>query len=259
MELIKANYVNTTTAIVVNSNTTTAEYVMNPDVSFQYVSSGFNNDLTTATMRINFSETLTVSRIALVGINLKEFDLYYNGLTANAFALTTTGATTTSKWNANSETAMYLTCTPVACTSVSLDMKKTISANQEKAIGYFVLSQEHIDFTRIPSAKNYSPVIETEEVFHELSDGNKRIQVIADRWQVNIRLEYVTTAFRDSLKTIYNLHQGMVFVPFGTTTAWDQVIFPCVWKGPFDFYTFSDDAPGAGFDGSINLFETTPA
>lgn len=258
MELLKSNYINTSTALVVNSNTATAEYIMNPDLTFQYVSSGFANDLTTSTLRINFSETLTVSRLALVGMNLKEFDLYYNGATANAFALTTTGSTTTSKWSSNSETAIYMTCTPVACTSVSLDMKKTISANQEKALGYFVISQEHLDFSRIPSAKNYTPKLESKEVVHTLSDGNTRLQTVADRWKVDIKLEYISETLRNSLRTIYNLHTGLIFVPFGTTTSWDQIIFPCVWQGPFEFYKFSDNAPSTGFEGKLKLLETTP-
>jgi hypothetical protein len=258
MELLRKNYVNTTTAIVVNSNTDSAQYIMNPDTSFQFVSSGFNNDLTTVTLRINFTETLTVSRIAMVGMNLKEFDLFYNGVTANAFALTTSAATTTSKWTSNSETSMFMQCTPVACTSVSLDMKKTMVADAEKALGYFVVSQERIDFSRIPSAKNYNPVIDTEEVVHKLSDGNTRIQVVADRWRANVKLEYISESFRNSLRTIYNLHDGLIFVPFGTTTAWDAVIFPCVWQGPFDFYKFSDNAPATGFEGTIKLWETTP-
>lgn len=259
MELLKASYINTTTAIVVNSNTQTAEYIMNPDISFQYVSSGFNNDATTATLKINFSETLTVSRIALLGINLREFDLFYNGVTANAFAMTATSSTTTSKWTSNSESALYITVAPVACTSVSLDMKKTMVANSEKAVGYMVVSQERIDFTRIPSAKNYTPLLETQEVTHKLSDGNTRLQVIADRWKATVKLEYISESFRNSLRSIYNLHESHIFVPFGTTTSWDQVIFPCVWQGPFDFYKFSDNAPSAGFEGMIKLLETTPA
>jgi hypothetical protein len=258
VELIKQNYINTSTAIVVNSNTTSAELIMNPDTSFQHVSSGFNNDLTTSTFRVNFNETMTVSRIALVGMNLKDFDLYYDGVTSNAFALTTTSATTTSKWINNSETSMYLVCTPVACTSVSLDMKKTISPNSEKAIGYFVISQERIDFTRLPTANNYKPILETKEIAHKLSDGNTRLQVIADRWKVDVKLDYITASFRNSLRSIYNLHEGMIFVPFGTTTGWDAVIFPCVWQGPFDFYKFSDDSPDTGFEGKIKLLETTP-
>jgi hypothetical protein len=221
MELIKENFINTTTILEVNSNTEAAQYIMNPDTSFQYVSSGLNNDATYSTLKINFPETLTVSRIALAGINIKEFNLFYNGVTANAFALTSGAATTTSQWTSNSETSMYLAFTPVACTSVSLDMKSTQVANQEKAIGYMVASQERLDFSRIPSSKNYNPMINTEEVVHKLSDGNTRIQVIADRWRANIKLEYISESMRNSLRTLYNSHEGLIFVPFGTTTGWD--------------------------------------
>lgn len=258
MELLKANYLDTTTGFVVNSATTTAEYVMLPDTTFQYVSSGFANDLTSASLRFNFSETLTVSRIALNGINLKDFILFYNGATANTFALTSTGATTASSWTSNSETGMYLQCTPVACTSVTLEMKKTMVANAEKAIGYLVVTQEHIDFTRIPAAKGYRPMNSPEEVVHRLSTGDTRIQTIADKWTFDVSLEYITTAFRDSLNTVYRLHSGMIFVPFGTTTAWDKVIAPVVWEGPFNFFEFSDNAVGTGHKGSMRLLETTP-
>lgn len=258
MELLKANYLQTSTSLVVNSNTVTASYVMNPDTSFQYVSSGLNDDTTYSSMRVNFTETMTVSRIALAGINLKEFRLYYDGATANTFALTSTGATTVSSWNANSETSMYLQCTPVYCTSVTLDMKKTTTANQEKAVGYFVVAQELLDFARIPSANNYLPILDSQQVKHRLSDGTTRIQSVADRWRAGVRLNFVTEAMRNTLRTIYQLHQGMIFVPFGTTTGWDGVIFPCVWEAPFSFYQFSDNSPGAGFEGAISLMETSP-
>lgn len=257
MELWKPNFINTTTALVVNSNTIAAEYIMRPDVTYQYVSNGFADDNTVASIRVNFAETTTVSRLALAGMNLREFRLFYNGLTANAFALLN-GATSSSYWTGNSEPAMALEATPVACTSVTLEMKKTQVANSEKAIGYLVLSQERLTFSRIPAAKNYNPMLNAEEVVHQLSDGRARIQRIADFWTVDMKLDYISSTLRDQLRTVYNLHSPHIFVPFGTTTAWDGIIFPCVWRSPFPFYHHSDNAVGAGFEGSINLLETTP-
>lgn len=258
MELIKSNYIDTSTAIVVQSNTATAEFIMTTDLSYQYVSSGYADDLTTTTLRVNFSETLSVSRIALLGMNLKDFTIYYNGTTASTFALTTTGATTTSSFSSNSETSMYLFATPVFCTSVSIDMKKTITADSEKALGYLVISDLKLDFSRIPSADNYKPMLEPKEVVHKLSDGNTRIQTIADKWKATVSLDYIDSSFRNSLRSIYNEHKAMIFVPFGTSTSWDTVIFPCVWQGAFDFYKYSDNAATVGFEGKINLVETTP-
>ena len=258
MELWKPNYIDTTTSIVVNSNTDTAQYLMRPDTSYQYVSIGFNNDNTIATFKINFSETLTVSRIAIVGHNLREFRMFYNGATASTFALTSTGATTSSHFNANSETGLVLQATPVACTSVSLDMYKTMVANAEKAVGYLVITTERLSFDRRPAASGYKPLLNAEEVVHSLSDGRTRIQQVNNFWQAELEYRYLSESQRNSFRTIYDLHASHIFVPFGTTTAWDKVIFPCVWPSPFEFYKFSDNAPGTGFDGSIKLLETPP-
>jgi hypothetical protein len=258
MELLKPNYIDTVTSIIVNNNSSTVENILNPDLTYQFVSSGMNDDTTTTTMRIAFSETTLVSRIAIAGINLKKFNLYYDAATANTFALTSTGATITSRWITNSESAMYLQCTGVYCTSVSLDMYSTQVANSEKAIGYFVLSTERLNFTRIPAAKNYTPLRNAKEVIHSLSDGRTRIQTVSDMWSFDIKLEYIDETMRNSLRTIYDLHAPHIFVPFGTTTAWDGIISPVVWQSPFTFYKVSDNAVSAGFEGSMKLMETTP-
>lgn len=256
MEFIESNFLNTTTQIVVNSATDRAQYLFDRDIRFQYVSSGLNDDNTFATIKINFAETVSVSRIALVEHNLKVFNLYYNGVTANAFAFTTTGSTNSSSFITNSTTSQYFRATPVNCTSVSLDMKSTIVANAEKAVGFFVLSALKLDFERDPAAKGYTPKLDPTEVVHTLSDGGTRVQNVADKFKVTINYSYLSLSNRDSLKTIWAEHDEFMFCPFGTTTAWDQILFPCVWPGDFEFYKFSDNAPNTGFTGKINLMET---
>jgi hypothetical protein len=258
MEFLKASFIDTTTAIVVNSNTATGANILSRDLTFQYQSSGFNNDSTTTTIRINFSETLTVSRLALMGTNVKSMTWFYNGATANTFAFSTTAATTTSNFSANSETSMFFQCTPVNCTSVSFDLKSTMVANSEKAVGYIYVGQEHIDFPLIPSAKDYKPSIDTKDITHELSSGKTRIQVIDTVHAAQIKLTHISTSFRDSLREVYNLHSNFVFVAFGTSTGWDEFLFPCVWDGPFDFLTYADNFSQAGFTGTIRLRETAP-
>lgn len=258
MEFLKANYIDTTTAIAVGSNTITAENLISRDLSFQYRTSGFNNDATTASITISFTQTLTISRIAMMGTNVKSMTWYYNGATANTFSFTTTAATTTSNFSTNSETSMYFTCTPVACTSVTFDLKTTQSANAEKAIGYLYLGQEYIDFPRLPSAKDYKPVLDTKDITHELSDGSTRIHTISTRYAASIKLNHITTSFRDSLKEVYDLHTDFTFCAFGTSTGWDEFFFPCVWDGPFDFFTYADDFVAAGYTGTIRLKEAAP-
>ena len=257
MELLYSNLINTATQFEVNDSTATAVNVLNPDVRFQFSSNNFASDLTTVTMRVNFNQTVTVDRIAMVGHNLKDFTVYYDGVTANTFALDPGANTAASAYSSNSATSHYFRTTPVACTSVSIDMKKTILADSNKYLGYLVLSEVRTDFDgRAPSSDGYQPVINTQSVTHNLSDGGTRIQTLEDKWAADLHFDYVTESARDDLKTIFDDHEEMVFCPFGTTTGWDAVIFPCVWQGAFDFFQYSDNASDSGFSGSIRLLET---
>lgn len=254
MELLRSNLLETTTQLVVDSNTDLASNLFNRDVTFQYSTNGYNG-VTKTTIRINFMETTTVSRIALLEHNLKAFRAYYNGVTANAFALIS-GSTNTSDFSTNSETSHYLQCTPVDCTSVSFDLESTIVAGNEKAIGWLLLSSVMHTFDREPPSKGYKPKLDPKDIVHELSDGGKRIQFISEKNMAQLSYKHITPSEKTALKAVWRQHREMVFVPFGTTTAWDGVIFPCVWEGTFDFEEFSDDAVSAGFTGKINLTET---
>jgi hypothetical protein len=91
---------------------------------------------------------------------------------------------------------------------------------------------------------------------HEMSDGGTRRHLIQTKWTTKIKFQYITESFRDSLRTIYDTLAPKVFVPFGTGTAWDGVLFESNWVGNFDFYKYSDDATQSGFSGTIDLKET---
>lgn len=257
MEMLKQNYCQTTTQFVVNNNTATVENILNPDRNVQYYTDGMNNDATTVTMRINFDVTTTVSRIALLAHNWKQFRVYYNGATANTFSLTTTSATTTTNYSTNSETSQYFRVTPVDVTSVSIDIYSTQVANSEKAIGHLVISDTHLVFPRMPNAENYTPKIDPEQVVHQMSDGGFRTHTLRRKYAVDIKLKHITTSFRNSLKTIYELQTPFMFCPFGTTTSWDTILFESIWPGNFDFYKYSEDALSSGFTGTITLKETS--
>jgi hypothetical protein len=257
MEMIRKNLFDTTTAIAVNSNTSTVENLFLRDIRFQYASSGFNDDNTTSTMVISFDETVSVSRIGLVGMNLKAFTIFYDGVTANTFSLTSTAHTNTSDFTSNSDTSMYLRATPVNCTSVSIDMKSTIVANNDKAIGYLAVSNLLSNFdSNNPRAQLYNPLFTPKEVVHELSDGSYRSQVVDRKYGTKLGLENINSTVRDSLKSVFDSHDDFIFVPFGTSTGWDEIIFPCIWRGPFQFYKYTDNAKNAGHSGNITLLET---
>lgn len=256
MEFIKANLINTTTQIAVSSNTSTVANIFNRDPYYQYYTDGLNNDLTTGSVTITFDATTAVSRLAIKDINLKEFSIYYNGVTANTFALTTTASTIASSFISNSETSIYFRFSTVQCSSITIDMKKTITADQEKILGLFVISDLYLELTQIPDAKGYKPILNPRQIVHTLSDGGTRIHNVRKKFNISLSLDYVPESLRDSLKTIYDLGVAFNFCPFGTTTSWDTVLVESVWTGPFNFYEFSDNAVSAGFSGSIQMKET---
>lgn len=255
IEFIKPNLFNTTTSIVVNSNTDASSYLYDPDITFQYTSQGLSTDGTIASVRINFAATTLVSRIAVMNHNLKQYRIFYNGATASTFTIEG-GDTSASNYSTNSETSQYFRVTQVACTSVSIDMYSTIEANAEKAVGLFLLSQSDLTFPRLPASKGYDLKIDPHDVRHTLSDGGTRIQTIGDKKILKLSYSYLTESFRDTLKSFYDRHTEFIVCPFGTSTGWDGILFSCVWDGPFEFYKFSDNAVGAGFEGKISLMET---
>lgn len=254
MEFLSRTYLQTTTQAVVSSNTITAQFLFDPDVRKQFVSSGDNSDLTTTTITFSFDSTLNVDRISILETNVKGFNVYYNGVTANAFTLT--NPTTTSQFTNNSATNVYLACSTVACTSVTFDLKTTQVANTEKAVGYIYIGANELTFPRLPNAANYTPIIDPKDINHTLSDGGTRRHVVQEKWSVKIKYSNITQSFRDDLLEIYKDYQPKTFVPFGTGTGWDGILFECNWLNNFDFYKYSDDATESGYSGSIELKET---
>lgn len=254
MEILNKNYIQTTTSIAVASGTLTVDYLLKRDSTFQYVSSGFNDDTTICSITFTLDSTLPMSRMALLEHNFKKFNIYYNGSTANAFTLTDQN-TTTSQWLTNSETSMFLRFDTISVYSITIDAYSTQSANAEKALGYFVASDLIVDFERVPSAKNYRPVIDPEEVVHKLSDGSARLQRIDETFNVSIKYDYISKTFRDQLKAVYDLRDDFIFVAFGTSSSWDEILYPVIWTGNFDFHNYSDNAIDSGFSGSIKLTE----
>lgn len=256
MEFLRANFLNTTTQITVNSNTLSAENLFNRDPLYQWYSDGFNNDLTTSSITIAFDSTTSVSRLALFGINFKEFSVFYNGSTANTFALTN-GDTSASSYTGNTDANKYFRFSTVQCTSITIDAKKTMTADQEKYISMILPTDLILQLEKIPDAKGYKPKLTPKQIVHKLSDGGTRLHNIRKKWEVTLDLDYVSTTQRDALyDDIFDAGVAFNFCPFGTATGWDGICFESVWEGGFNFYEYSDNAASSGFSGKINLKET---
>jgi hypothetical protein len=255
MEFIKANYLNTTTQISVNSNSGIASNLFNRDSIYQYYSENFNSDSTTSSIEIDFGSTVSVSRIGLLDINLKEFNIFYNGLTANSISLVNAD-TATCNYSTNQDQNKYFSFNTIQASSITIEAKKTFIADQEKVIGLLTISDLQVEFTKIPSANSYKPRIVPKQIVHKMSDGGTRIQTVKRKWEAKINLDYISEQERENLYSLYSAGNEFNFVAFGTSTGWNGLMFETVWDGPFDFYEYSDNASSAGFSGSISLKET---
>ena len=255
MEFIKANLLNTTTQLTLNSNTGLASNVFNRDELYQYYSDGFADDLTTTSITVTFDATTSVSRLALIDINLTNFNIFYNGSTANSITILN-GDTSTISYSANTDTNKYFRFNTLLVSSITLDAKKTISADQEKLIGYILISDLDLELEKIPSADQYNPRVNPKQVVHKMSDGGTRINTIRRKKEATLNLKYVSEAQKNSLYDIYESNNEFNFVPFVTATGWDGFLFEAVWEGAFDFFNYSDNAASSGFSGQISLKET---
>lgn len=256
MYFLEQSLIQTTTQLDVPVNTLLAANLLTRDETRQYFTSNYNSDSLTASITMSFDVTTTVSCLAMLEMNLKSFNVFYNGATANSLALVSGSDTTTANYTGNAEKSKFLEFTEIHCTSITIDMRGTFVADSEKALGYLVPTVKLLDFDRIPSYRDYKPVRKSEEVVHKLSNGGTRINVKDKKFNVDVKLKYITETFKQQLNAIHTQKDEFMYVAFPRTTDWDEIFFPCVWEGSFDFENYSSNAEEAGFEGVMKLRET---
>lgn len=253
MLFLRSNFFNTTTQATVDSNTSTVSDMIDGNESTQYISSGYNSDTLSTTITVTFDTTQTVSNIILLNHNMKKFLLYYNNTTTNLFSPSLLYLT-------NSETSHFFSVATVTnITSINLKIDTTITPNQEKQLGEFIITNLLYDFStdRLPTAKNYRPELQKKQVVHKMSDGGIHLYNIADKFKARIRLDFVPTSTEITLKSIYDLNDSFLFVPFETTSAWDAQVYDVNWVKTYNFLRFTDNNKNLGYRGEIRLAETT--
>lgn len=255
MEFLHRNYVNTTTLVGVDSATSTAGFIFDRRPNRQYVSSGFDDDTTSTTLTITFTETQTVGHIVLQKTNLKGFTIYHGLTTTKTFALTTTSGTAASAWSGNSATGLYLVlASQTAITSLSIKCDSTIVANEEKKLGQLWVTRRAYQLDRNPDKGGYQPTVKAKQHNHELADGGTVSYRILDKMKVKLKLTHRDD--RSTVETLYNLNHELAFAPFPTGTAWDGDLWEMVWTGGFDYRRPSENVLSSGFEADIELAET---
>ena len=248
MEFIYQNYLNTTSAISCGSGTITNQYLFDLDDDLSWSTIGNNDDLTSTVVTISFAATSAVDRICIKNHNLKQFRVFYNGATANTF-------TPDINYTQNSDTSSYFSVTQVNATSVSFQLDKTITADQEKSIGELILSRVGVSFERAPNASGYKPQIRRKSINHKMSDGGIIQHVIADKWEAKLKYKFIGSDFHDDLYSFYTLLKPFIFTPFPTNSSWDGISKTVNWIGNFKYYNYSSENPNSGYTIDINLQE----
>ena len=258
MELLSANFFNTTTQFSAASGQSTVVYLLNPNTRFRFY------DIATAAasplFTVTFDNPQYVNRIALLDHNFKDFTVEYTDsqvfLTTGAFPLTTTAQTTVIDFLNNSETSHFFTGPTTLVNSIQIYVSSTSDGYDERYLGYLVISSIRTDFEgRIPNAQNFIVKKVPTQIRHKMSNGGTRIHTLSETYESNLTLDYISETLKDTLADIYASHEEMIFVPFPTSTGWDSLAFPCIWSGDFSF-NYSDNASEAGYSGSIELLGT---
>ena len=255
-EILKTNYLNTTTLVAVTNGSTTISNLFDRDRSTQFTT--VNNTSTGATIGIEFLSSRYIDRIVIQNHNLKSFRVYYNSNSANTFTLTN-NETTASLWTGNSDTSTYLTFATIAVTSVFIDATLTSGASEDdKKIGQVWACNREFTFADNPSASDYEAKLKRKRSSHEMSDGGNVTYVFGDTFEAGIKLKYQSGTSRDNFRDLYDNKSSFVFVPFPTGTSWEgKEIYECNWDGNFLLKPSKNDWKSGGFDIDFRVKDTS--
>lgn len=258
-EFLDNNLLETTTQVgfTSDSNTATTVNLFDRYSTRRYTTSGHGTN-TSATLRISFDVTTPISRIALQEHNLRQFRVYYNGVTANTFTLASGSDTTTTNYNANSATNHYWMFDTTYVTSVSFQLDLANAADTEKRIGEMWISDLRLRLDINPDVGGFDPILDNKQIVHEMSDGGVAVYDIRDKWDCKMKLKYKNSSITSSLRTIYNSKTDFCAAPFPTGSSWDGQIYNVVWVGPFDGLRPSgNNWRDVGFDHVFELREVS--
>lgn len=248
MEFLRSNLINTTTSVTGTSNIAGfAQFLFDRNLNFRYSTSGYTST-TVAAISWVFATPTLISQVFLQNHNLRSFQVFWNSLTTNSLLNTTT----------NSATSTYLSFATITVSSVDVLMNAPITADTERAVGEWAVTERFLQFDNNPTAKNYDPQANMHRIIHRMPDGGVTAFLIRDKYKTKISLDFIASSFRDNLQTMYNSTAAFYFLPEPTTTGWAGFAREVVWTNPFNF-TWGESSKSQGFSGEITLEETSNA
>lgn len=248
MEFLRSNYINTTTSITGTSNIAGfAQYLFDRNLNFRYETSGYTST-TVASISWVFLTPTVISQVFLQNHNLRSFQVFYNSLTTNSLLNTTT----------NSATSTYLSFASTTVSSVDVLMNAPITADTERRVGEWSLTERFYQFTSNPRHNDYKPNNNMHRIIHRMPDGGVTAFLIRQKYKTKIDLDFVSTADRDTLLSIYSSTSAFYFLPEPTTASWNGFAREVIWTNAFNF-TYGENSRTQGYSGDMALEETSNA
>jgi len=252
MEFLGPNLVLTTTVFTTTTANFTGTVVnfFDRNLQLEWSPSGFTTN-TSAVISIYFGTNTVVSHVLLQNHNLRQFQIFYNSLTANTFTPAISETT-------NSATSSYYSFASITVQSIHLQIDRSISNDSERSVGEWVLSNRQVPFVINPSIQNYKAQLFRKQIRHEMPDGGAKLFNLKDKFRAKLSWAFITEAFKLDLFDAFEDNEALYFVPFPTTTLWDGIAYEVVIVGPFDF-NYGSNVRATGWKGSLSIEETPSA
>jgi ankyrin repeat protein len=246
-EFCDKNLLNTTTMIGCSSGTGTFAYLFDRNVDIDFQTDGHTANTSTV-LTINLDAPTVISRVMLQGHNLKDYRVFYDGVTANSWAAVT----------GNSNTSTLLTPASTTVSSISIQMDNVIETGKERTIGELIVTDCRVTLDNNPDTGNFTPKFFGKKIRHEMPDGGTSLFVVANKYRAKMKLRFVSDSVTTQLLELYNDGDAFYFVPEGTTGAWAGEAREVVWVNDWEFL-YGDNAKSQGQNGGIEIEETPGA
>lgn len=247
MSFLKPNFLNTSTMVTVDAaNTLTVGFAFDRNIDSQWATDGYNSNTSTI-FSVALNTSTVVSRIFLQNHNLKQFRIFYNSATANAFTPAISETT-------NSATSHYFSVNSITVSTIQIQVDDAITADTEKMIGEIYVGDTILTFERNPNAASYKPILNKQKIIHRMPNGGVSMFVIEQKFKGEIAWKFISESFTSQLLNLYETSTTFVFAPFPTTTSWDGKAYEVAWTNDFDF-KHSDNNKVSGFGGKIVIEE----
>jgi hypothetical protein len=231
-KLYSENYVNKDDVITVSSGDDTKSYLYDRKKNTQWVSVGEtdeNGDYSTF-IEVEFMQdgyspapvSRTFDTFVLLNTNLKEFKLqYWTGSSWQDIPETITTS------NGNSTVIIHFIGSPIGSFKVRLLMDKTITPNQEKAIGEMLVMSYKFQLKDILMGHNRKDWEKSDH--YRLADGTLETWFEVSKFALTQSLKNVNETLRNELKDLKDEREDFYIYPDGD--IWPDEFYLVHWLG----------------------------